>query len=194
MKGLVVGAVALGVMAGVVGYRLHVTGYKLQRTGTRAQGQVAEGGVRRTASWYGKPGDRWSKRFPAAWYQGWPYRVGEYAMQCAYNGAELGETLRVTVWPAGDTTALVRTWDTTPIPKTELGHVPVRGYEPRREIVVVVTDRIGAENDSATRARIDLTWAAFRELADPSRGLVDVMVERIGKAAVEDERRIGWME
>lgn len=98
------------------------------------------------ASWYGKPGDRWSRRYPAAWYRGWPHTVGAFPWQCAANAYDLFTVLRLTA-------------------------------ENGRFIYVIVTDRIGRENPPHVRARIDLTWRAFCELADPRQGLVAVSVE-----------------
>ena len=48
------------------------------------------------ASWYARPGDRWSRRYPAAWYLGWPFRVGEFVSGVAFNGLPLFSLVRIT--------------------------------------------------------------------------------------------------
>jgi len=54
-----------------------------------------------TATWYAKPGDDWSRRYPAEWFHGWPYRVGEYCRGVAYDRLPLGSVVRVTVLATG---------------------------------------------------------------------------------------------
>jgi len=93
------------------------------------------------ATWYGKQGDKWAMRFPAAWWHGWPFRVGEYAHQCACNGVPLFTLVRVV---------------------TDAG----------ASIILTVTDRIGEDVAPEERLRIDLTHAAFRELARPTVGII----------------------
>ena len=102
------------------------------------------------ASWYAKPGDRWARRFPAAYYCGWPLTVGEFWPGVAFNGLPLFSVVRVTCAATG------------------------------LSILAVVVDRIGRENSPEVRERIDLTWQAFSRLADPRRGLVPVEVVEVG--------------
>lgn len=126
-----------------------------KRTKGKTGGGVAgrRGGFTTDATWYGKRGDRWSKRYPAAWWHGWPYRVGEFAHQCACNGVPLFTLVRV---------------------------VTATGLS----IVLTVTDRIGTDVPPDERTRIDLTYAAFKELAHPTKGIirgVKVEIVRWGK-------------
>ena len=103
-----------------------------------------------TASWYAKPGDSMSRRYPAAYWRGWRLTVGEFWPGVAFNALPLYSVVRVTNVANG------------------------------KSIVALVVDRIGFENPLSIRKRIDLTWTAFWCLADPKTGLLKVKVEEMG--------------
>ena len=100
-----------------------------------------------TASWYAKPGDSMSRRYPSAFWRGWALTVGQFWPGCAFNDLPLFTVVRVTNEANGSS------------------------------IVAMVVDRIGRENPPSIRKRIDLTWTAFSRLADPRTGLLKVKVE-----------------
>lgn len=60
-----------------------------------------------TLSWYAKPGDWISNRYPALWLiTDWPFKVGSSYPQCAYNKLPLGTVVRITA-PNGAMVAAV---------------------------------------------------------------------------------------
>jgi len=101
-----------------------------------------------TATWYAKPGDWWSRRFPAEWFHGWPFRVGEYHRQCAYDRLPLGSVVRVTVLATGAAAAFRVTdrvsWDLTSdrIDLTWTGFRDL-GLDPAQGVAAVRVDTIG---------------------------------------------------